>query len=145
MIIPEVIITLPTHSQHIPTNTPGGATLIDPKLRNSIEFPKWLNDPATQAQLNGKKVLIKCFNMLYPLSARYLSGFYLISTRFLPAFCPLSVHLLPSPYPLPIRFLSAFYSFLYKCFMILSALRPLSIRYLSSFCLYSERYQLHHI
>jgi predicted sulfurtransferase len=39
---------------------PGGATLIDPKRRNSIEFPKWLNDPATQAQLNGKKVLMYC-------------------------------------------------------------------------------------
>ena len=27
---------------------PGGAELIDPKLRNSIEFPKWLNAPETQ-------------------------------------------------------------------------------------------------
>jgi len=39
---------------------PGGATLVDPKMRNSIEFPKWLHDPATQRQLNGKKVLMYC-------------------------------------------------------------------------------------
>lgn len=38
----------------------GGAELIDPKMRNSIEFPKWLNDPKTQQQLNGKKVLMYC-------------------------------------------------------------------------------------
>lgn len=39
---------------------PGGAELIDPKMRNSIEFPKWLNDPKTQEKLNGKKVLMYC-------------------------------------------------------------------------------------
>mmetsp|Transcript_25839 Transcript_25839/g.39700 ORF Transcript_25839/g.39700 Transcript_25839/m.39700 type:complete len:559 (-) Transcript_25839:169-1845(-) len=39
---------------------PGGAELIDPKMRNSIEFPKWLNDPRTQEKLNGKKVLMYC-------------------------------------------------------------------------------------
>merc|ERR1712226_1221531 len=38
----------------------GGAGLIDPQMRNSIEFPKWLNDPATQKKLNGKKVLMYC-------------------------------------------------------------------------------------
>lgn len=38
----------------------GGAELIDPKMRNSIEFPKWLNDPATQEKLTGKKVLMYC-------------------------------------------------------------------------------------
>ena len=38
----------------------GGAELIDPKMRNSIEFPKWLNDPQTQEKLNGKKVLMYC-------------------------------------------------------------------------------------
>jgi predicted sulfurtransferase len=38
----------------------GGAELIDPKIRNSIEFPKWLADPATQEKLNGKKVLMYC-------------------------------------------------------------------------------------
>mmetsp|Transcript_15630 Transcript_15630/g.23994 ORF Transcript_15630/g.23994 Transcript_15630/m.23994 type:complete len:495 (+) Transcript_15630:113-1597(+) len=38
----------------------GGAKLIDPQMRNSIEFPKWLNDPATQKKLNGKKVLMYC-------------------------------------------------------------------------------------
>lgn len=37
-----------------------GATLIDPKMRNSHEFPKWLNQPATQEKLNGKKVLMYC-------------------------------------------------------------------------------------
>jgi predicted sulfurtransferase len=38
----------------------GGATLLDPKMRNSIEFPKWLHDPSTQQQLTGKKVLMYC-------------------------------------------------------------------------------------
>eukprot|EP00980_Cylindrotheca_fusiformis_P022655 scaffold9542_cov92-Cylindrotheca_fusiformis.AAC.2 len=38
----------------------GGAELIDPKMRNSIEFPKWLNDPKTKEKLNGKKVLMYC-------------------------------------------------------------------------------------
>ena len=38
----------------------GGAELIDPKMRNSIEFPKWLNDPETQEKLNGKHVLMYC-------------------------------------------------------------------------------------
>lgn len=38
----------------------GGAKLIDPKMRNSIEFPKWLNEPETQKQLTGKKVLMYC-------------------------------------------------------------------------------------
>jgi predicted sulfurtransferase len=37
-----------------------GAELVDPKMRNSIEFPKWLNDPETQSKLNGKKVLMYC-------------------------------------------------------------------------------------
>lgn len=37
-----------------------GAELIDPKMRNSIEFPKWLNDPKTKEKLNGKKVLMYC-------------------------------------------------------------------------------------
>ena len=39
---------------------PGGAELIDPKMRNSIEFPKWLADERTQKKLNGKKVLMYC-------------------------------------------------------------------------------------
>lgn len=38
----------------------GGATLIDPKMRNSHEFPKWLNAPETQQQLQGKKVMMYC-------------------------------------------------------------------------------------
>ena len=37
-----------------------GAKLIDPKMRNSIEFPKWLNSEETQKQLTGKKVLMYC-------------------------------------------------------------------------------------
>eukprot|EP00979_Chaetoceros_neogracilis_P002678 scaffold437_cov288-Chaetoceros_neogracile.AAC.28 len=36
----------------------GGARLIDPKMRNSIEFPKWLNSDETKKQLTGKKVLM---------------------------------------------------------------------------------------
>jgi predicted sulfurtransferase len=39
---------------------PGGATLIDPQMRNSIEFPKWLADERTQQKLNGKKILMYC-------------------------------------------------------------------------------------
>ena len=38
----------------------GGAKLIDPKMRNSIEFPKWLNSEETQKQLTGKRVLMYC-------------------------------------------------------------------------------------
>jgi hypothetical protein len=34
---------------------PGGAELIDPQMRNSIEFPKWLADEQTQKKLHGKK------------------------------------------------------------------------------------------
>lgn len=34
----------------------GGAELIDPKMRNSHEFPKWLNAPETKQKLQGKKV-----------------------------------------------------------------------------------------
>jgi predicted sulfurtransferase len=39
---------------------PGGATLLDPKLRNSREWPKWLASKETQKQLNGKKILTFC-------------------------------------------------------------------------------------
>jgi hypothetical protein len=39
---------------------PGGATLIDPKLRNSHEWPKWLASKETQQQLHGKKILTFC-------------------------------------------------------------------------------------
>ena len=38
----------------------GGAELIDPKLRNSHEFPRWLNQPETQEKLQGKNVLMYC-------------------------------------------------------------------------------------
>ena len=37
-----------------------GAEFIDPKLRNSHEFPKWLNAPETKAKLNNKKVMMYC-------------------------------------------------------------------------------------
>eukprot|EP00658_Telonema_sp_P-2_P072836 TRINITY_DN61929_c0_g1_i1.p3 TRINITY_DN61929_c0_g1~~TRINITY_DN61929_c0_g1_i1.p3 ORF type:complete len:137 (+),score=44.89 TRINITY_DN61929_c0_g1_i1:324-734(+) len=37
---------------------PGGAELIDPKMRNSHEFPKWLALPETQAKLEGKHVMM---------------------------------------------------------------------------------------
>ena len=39
---------------------PGGATLLDPKMRNSHEWPKWLASKETQRQLHGKKVLTFC-------------------------------------------------------------------------------------
>ncbi|KAJ8600809.1 hypothetical protein CTAYLR_006402 [Chrysophaeum taylorii] len=38
----------------------GGAELIDPKIRNSHEFPKWLARPETQERLAGKTVLMYC-------------------------------------------------------------------------------------
>lgn len=39
---------------------PGGATLIDPKMRHSVDFPKWLHDPQTQQKLHNKNVLMYC-------------------------------------------------------------------------------------
>jgi predicted sulfurtransferase len=39
---------------------PDGATLLDPKLRTSSDFPKWLNAPATKAKLQGKTVMMYC-------------------------------------------------------------------------------------
>merc|ERR1719487_1712994 len=38
----------------------GGAQLVDPQMRNSHEFGKWLNLPETQNQLQGKKVMMYC-------------------------------------------------------------------------------------
>jgi len=38
----------------------GGAELIDPKIRNSHEFPRWLNMPETKKRLAGKDVLMYC-------------------------------------------------------------------------------------
>ena len=38
----------------------GGATLLDPKLRNSKEYPKWLASKEVQQQLHGKKILTFC-------------------------------------------------------------------------------------
>ena len=39
---------------------PGGAELLDPKMRNSHEFPKWINAPETREKLQGKKVMMYC-------------------------------------------------------------------------------------
>jgi predicted sulfurtransferase len=38
----------------------GGAELLDPKMRNSHEFPKWLNMDETKEKLKGKKVMMYC-------------------------------------------------------------------------------------
>jgi hypothetical protein len=35
---------------------PGGAELLDPKMRDSTDFPKWLNAPETKKKLHGKTV-----------------------------------------------------------------------------------------
>ena len=37
-----------------------GAELIDPEMRNSRDFPRWLNLPETQEKLQGKKVMMYC-------------------------------------------------------------------------------------
>jgi rhodanese-related sulfurtransferase len=37
-----------------------GATLLDPKMRNSTDFPKWLNAPETKQKLKGKTVMMYC-------------------------------------------------------------------------------------
>ena len=39
---------------------PTGAKLIDPKMRHSGDFPRWLNQPETQEQLKGKRVMMYC-------------------------------------------------------------------------------------
>ena len=57
----------------------GGAQLIDPKMRNSHEFPKWLNAPETKEMLNGKKVL---------MYVRRASAFYLSLPVLVPAAHP---------------------------------------------------------
>ena len=38
----------------------GGAKLIDPKMRNSHDWPGWLAKPETQEMLNGKRVMMYC-------------------------------------------------------------------------------------
>jgi len=38
----------------------GGATLLDPKMRTSSDFPKWLNAPETKEQLKDKTVMMYC-------------------------------------------------------------------------------------
>lgn len=38
----------------------GGATFLNPEMRNSHEFPKWLNLPETKKQLEGKRVMMYC-------------------------------------------------------------------------------------
>jgi predicted sulfurtransferase len=39
---------------------PDGATLLDPHMRTSADFPKWLNAPETKKQLQGKTVMMYC-------------------------------------------------------------------------------------
>jgi predicted sulfurtransferase len=39
---------------------PGGATWIDPQMRHSMEFQKWLSQKTTHDQLQNKKVLMYC-------------------------------------------------------------------------------------
>lgn len=39
---------------------PGGATVIDPKMRKSTEFPLWLDKPETKELLRNKQVLMYC-------------------------------------------------------------------------------------
>jgi predicted sulfurtransferase len=38
----------------------GGAELLDPKMRTSQDFPKWLNAPETKAKLQDKTVMMYC-------------------------------------------------------------------------------------
>ena len=38
----------------------GGAVLLDPKMRTSQDFPKWLNAPETKEKLKGKTVMMYC-------------------------------------------------------------------------------------
>lgn len=38
----------------------GGAELLDPKMRTSQDFPKWLNAPATKQKLKNKTVMMYC-------------------------------------------------------------------------------------
>jgi len=38
----------------------GGAQLLDPKMRTSQDFPKWLNAPATKEKLKNKTVMMYC-------------------------------------------------------------------------------------
>ena len=38
----------------------GGATFLNPEMRNSHEFPKWLNLPETKKRLEGKRVMMYC-------------------------------------------------------------------------------------
>ena len=38
----------------------GGAVLLDPQMRTSQDFPKWLNAPATKEKLKNKTVMMYC-------------------------------------------------------------------------------------
>ncbi len=60
-----------------------GAKLIDPKMRNSIEFPKWLNSEETQKQLTGKKVLVRPILFL----SRFINYNFSLASIFLQFFC----------------------------------------------------------
>jgi len=39
---------------------PGGAKLLKPQMRNSLDFPKWLNAPENKKELQGKNVMMYC-------------------------------------------------------------------------------------
>ena len=55
---------------------PGGAELIDPMMRNSIEFPKWLADPETKKKLHNKVcVVFETVCSSYSLKSAYLTLF----------------------------------------------------------------------
>ena len=63
-VIVDVRNAYETALGHFEPPAHSGATLLDPKLRKSNEFPNWLADPQTQAQLHGKKVLMYCTGTL---------------------------------------------------------------------------------
>ena len=46
----------------------GGAKLLDPKMRTSADFPKWLNAPETKAQLKDKTVMMYCEFIIQKIS-----------------------------------------------------------------------------
>lgn len=39
---------------------PGGAKLLKPQMRNSLDFPKWLNAPENKKELQGRTVMMYC-------------------------------------------------------------------------------------
>ena len=53
----------------------GGAKLLDPKMRTSADFPKWLNAPETKAQLKDKTVMMYCECIIPNISLLFLFGY----------------------------------------------------------------------